>query len=512
MGSAFLGFGIATRGLDVARSSLNIINNNITNANTEGYSRQLATIRASRPEGSADGKGMQGTGADVVQIERQRDAYIDYKYWNESSKKGEYAIKEVQISQIEALFNEPSDSGFTANINSFFESFQKATANPSDSSVRESLKQSAVSVTNYFNSTAESLHEYQRELNFNIKTKVNEINSIADQMKNLNDQILKTEVTGDVANSLRDERDKLIDQLSSIVNISTDERQNGTTKDFIVKINNQVLVDGVHVNKLKVEVRTVKNNAEDADNLYDIKWDSGLSFDMYDDNLQGELKGYIDLRDGNNDDVTYKGIPHYMKRMDTFVRTISKAINEGTYMDGTPIDGLGASHETGYSKNGTVGNMLFAYRDNADNPTGKGSFVDYNNMTAKNFSVSAEVLDDIDNIVLSDSLGESSNNEVAESILKIKNEDSLFKEGKLSDYFSSLISEVAIDSKQAKQINSSQELVMKSIKNQRLSVSGVDVNEEVMNMVKFQHAYSASAKLLQVLNEIYDITINGLGV
>jgi flagellar hook-associated protein 1 FlgK len=321
------------------------------------------------------------------------------------------------------------------------------------------------------------------------------------------------EVSGDMANDLRDQRDMLIDKLSGIINTSVDYRTNNGVEECIVRINNQVLVDNISVNELTVETRAANKNDSDVDNLYDIKWKNGLAFNMYDDNMTGELRGYIDARDGNNSDVGYKGIPHYMEQLNNFARTFAMAINEGKHLDGTRIEGIESGHIDGYGQNDTTGNYLFSYRDTDGTPIGKSSGpLDYTKITAENFSLSAEVMDSQENISLSNEDGNTSNNEIAEQINLLRNNASVFKEGKIMDYMNAVMSEAAIDVNQAKRVTNSQANVLKTITNQRLSVSGVDINEEMMNLMKFQNAYSASAKVLQVLNEIYNITINGIGL
>lgn len=512
MGMAFSGFTISNRGMDTAKSAIDVMNNNIANSNVEGYSKQIARIRASKPEPTASGNGMFGTGAEVYQIERENDSYLSYKFWNESATKGEYEVKETQINQIEELFKEPSESGFIQKYNDFFSALQKTSSNPSDKSVRENLKQQAISLTRFFNSASSKLHEYQKEINNNIKSKVNQINSLGDQIKNINLQILKMEVSGSKANNLRDEREKLVNDLSSIINTKVSYRNNNGVEQCVVKINNQILVDNGITNKLEYKVRSTKKNPEDASNLYEIDWKNGLNFDMYDNKLEGELKGYIDLRDGNNDDAVYKGIPHYIKKIDKFAQTFARAFNEGEYPDGSNIEGMEYAHVDGYGANGSTGNLLFTHETTNGEAVDTASFADYSDITAENFSVSKDVLDNINNLAMSSAESEESNNDIASNLIKLKSNDSIFQEGKFTDYMGSVISEIAIDSNQAQKINDGQEVIIKNIKNQQLSVSGVDINEEVMNMVKFQKAYTASAKMMQTLNEIYDITINGLGL
>ena len=159
----------------------------------------------------------------VYGINQMRDFYIDTKYWSESAILGQYSVKKTQLSLIESLFNEPSDSGFSTIFNSFFDAVNGVVNNADSGEHRAALKEAAVTFTQYFNTTAQHLKKYQRDLNFEIKTKVEEINVIARKIQSLNQQIYKYELDGSKANDLRDERAKLVDQLSKIVNVEVDE-------------------------------------------------------------------------------------------------------------------------------------------------------------------------------------------------------------------------------------------------------------------------------------------------
>lgn len=599
MRSAFMGFNIATTGLYSARAGLDVTNHNIANANNEGFSRQKIHQIACTPL-AGNSKGMLGTGSIVDDIYQIREFYLDKKYWGQTSKLGEASSKSKTLREIELLFNEPSDTGINTITNNFFNMLQNLANNTSDESLYSNVREEANALTNYFNETAGSLISLQEELNSDVKVKVDNINSFASQIKSLNELIFQSEVDGSVANDLRDQRSVLIDKLSAIANVTVREIEknpdlkNGvyskedrikSNKQLVVEINGQVLVDHFKVNKLVLNERDTKVNPEDCDDLYDIRWQNGLDFDEHSSSLTGELKGLIDLRDGNNflsftgkvdsiDDVTkkvvvsdvnrsdlqvpgeikingkmvkytsfkydedsdsieftvedtseftndakieigekcnYKGIPHYLKKLNTFVRTIARAMNEGEYMDGTDIPNI-VGNKNGYSIDGDTGNYIFTY-DNGAGKLGKGDFKDYNNITASNFSISKEFDNDPKKIAISyDKEISESENDMIHEFIKLKNDDSLFAQGEIQDFISSIIGEVAVDAQQAKNVEEIQENIINNIKNQKQSISGVDLNEEMNNMIKFQTAYNAAAKMISVMSEIYDVTINNMGI
>lgn len=613
MSSGFLGFNIATNGLFTARTALDVTAHNISNANTKGYSRQIVEQRATRPLPNA-GKGMLGTGSEVYGINQMRDFYIDTKYWSESAILGQYSVKKTQLSLIESLFNEPSDSGFNTIFNSFFDAVNGVVNNADSGEHRAALKEAAVTFTQYFNTTAQHLKKYQRDLNFEIKTKVEEINVIARKIQSLNQQIYKYELDGSKANDLRDERAKLVDQLSKIVNVEVDEIEtnpevrNGnlsgvdnrdkSEKHFRVKINGQILVDHFYATELKLVPREnadgddVKYNPEDVEGLYDIKWANGLNFDITDPNLGGELKGYLDMRDGNNnqnfkgtvigtiedgDAVTltisnpnrididtqgvitingrridysdlshngteitlevskaqlgesistpidveigngmaYKGIPYYLNRLNEFVRTFARAVNEGQDRNGDAIAELGGGHFNAINSEGETGLYFFTYKENstAKGTNELGGPLDYTKITADNFSLSKDILEDVGKIAAALN-GESlpSGNGFMEGLKALRNYTHLFREGTADSYMNSIISELGINAKQANMLEATQTNITMAVENQRMSVSGVDINEEMTNMIQFQQMYNAAAKMISVMDEILDLTINRMGV
>ena len=249
MGEAFFGLNVAVRGLFSAQRNLNTVNHNLNNINTPGYSRQQSIQVASRPMALADGTGMMGTGAEVIGVKRIRDEYLDFKYWSENINLGEWSAKQEALSDIEVTFNEPSDSGFTAIMSDFYDALQELAKDPSSAAVRALVRQRGVTLTKFFNSMASHFDELQKDLNYKIQTKVEAVNSYATQIQQLNRQIYITELDGNTANDMRDQRTLLVDKLSRIINIDASEVVVGRLPDgredrhFLVTISGKALVD-----------------------------------------------------------------------------------------------------------------------------------------------------------------------------------------------------------------------------------------------------------------------------
>lgn len=547
MGESFFGFNVAVRGLFSAQRNLNTVNHNLNNINTPGYSRQQSIQVASRPMALADGTGMMGTGAEVIGVKRIRDEYLDFKYWSENINLGEWSAKQEALSDIEVTFNEPSNSGFTTIMSDFYDSLQELAKDPSSAAVRSLVKQRGVTLTKYFNSMASHFEELQKDLNYKIQTKVEAVNSYATQIQQLNRQIYITELDGNTANDMRDQRTLLVDKLSRIINIDASEVVAGRLPDgredrhFLVTISGKALIDHFTISELALVQRDDdhKVNNEDVPNLYQIQWADGNALSV----KSGELRGYLDVRDGNEGSSdgpngivspNYKGLPYYQKKLNEFVQTFARAFNEG-YIDTddekgfSGADTFGIGHAHGYGYGPSAANMIrfFTMKGKDGKPLLSDDFVGtvtdindpnyneniynlYNNITAKNFSISFDIENDYNLIATSKVSGEAGNIDVLNELLGFRRNADMFAEGAPEDFMKSLVATLGIDAEQAANYKSNRQIIVNQIVNRRLSDSGVSIDEEMANLVKFQQAYSASAKMIQTMNEIYETLINKL--
>jgi len=579
MKSAFFEFHVATTGLFTARANLQVMSHNISNVETPGYSRQYAMQRANTPIALYNGKGMVGTGSEVYGVGQIRNIYLDKKYWSERAVLGEYGNKRVQLNIMEAVFNDLSEGGLTGVFNDFFDNLQSLSENAGDATYRTNLIQSSETLISLVKYQATALQKQQLDINVEIKAIVGQINSIGQQILSLNRQIKTLEADGSVACDLRDARALLVDELSKYVNVEVTEKEmnedyaagkypddpSKSDKRFVVLINGYELVNHFTITTLNCVPRTSAEirNAMDAPNLYKITRSNGTDFDIYHPMLKGDLKGLIDVRDGNNAFPTafdtsntpmtttaYKGIPHYLNRLNELVRTFAMAVNEGAYYSnirnnrfgGTPannnnsIIGLDGGHFAATNRHvdettgilGETGILFFSDYGSVDpNPwvtrTGTGTTLDpyiytrnYNNLNVFNFTINDDIIKNPDKISAARpdwpaEPSDQSDNRMILALIKLKDDVHLFNEGKLEDYINSISSELGIDIKQAKKFESNYTDVTIAINNQRLSVSGVNADEEVVEMIKFQQLYQAAAKLINIIDMIYDTTINGLG-
>lgn len=555
--STFMGMDIALRGLYSSQRGLTTVSHNVDNTNTPGYSRQVVDQRASRPMMVANSAGMLGMGSDIVAVNRMRDSFVDEKYWSESQYLGEWEVKNQLIDDLQTLYNEPSTSGFSTIINDFYTGLQQLSTDPSSLSARAMVMERGVMVTKYFNSVATHFEKLQDDVNNMVDAKVAQVNSLADQIRELNQQIYNYEITGNLANDLRDRRGYVVDQISKLVNVQAYEVESGyklptgeNEKRFMVTISGKAIVDHVDVVHIKAEMRKTKLNAEDLDNLYELSWEDGNQLSI----KSGELRGYLDMRDGNDAHMgldgetvspNYRGIPYYMKKMNEFVQVFAQSFNEGYidsdgngtidkingHVDGYKLSSMAGDPPAGirfFTMNGDDGKPMssseFATRaiaratadgitDNTLTPdVDEALMYGYSQLlTAKNFSIGLEVnADPSENLAVSDTPGQTGNANNLKSIMNMRHNTYMFREGAPEDFVKTLISSLGVDGQQAQVFLKTQEGITQQIINRRDSISGVSINEEMTNMVKYQQIYAASAKMISTYEDILDILVNGL--
>ncbi|MGB8454218.1 MAG: flagellar hook-associated protein FlgK [Anaerocolumna sp.] len=288
----------------------------------------------------------------------------------------------------------------------------------------------------------------------------------------------------------------------SAENISSVTKADGT-------VTNEVVVSSANINeieKLNIPSEGVIKigNKEYKYDSFKVEYDESTetckyTFDIADDDVLTEsVPSNISI----GDSIDYKGIPYYQSQLNELIRTFSKAFND--------------LHKSGEDLNGDPGLDFFNGTDpeTGDNYT-LSTYESYYNLTAANFTITDEIANDPSKFVTT-SDGEIvdgvENNDVLTSLLDLKDDVSMFKQGTPASFFQTLVGEVGVNAGKANDFAKNQGDILDMIKNQRLSVSGVDVDEEAMNLVKFQNAYNLSAKVIQVMNEIYDKLINGTGV
>ena len=713
MRGSFFGLNVSISGLFAAQRNLDTIGHNIANLQTDGYSRQAVYQNASSPIRLYNHTGMVGTGVDVVSVARVRDFYLDKKYWFQSTIRGEWAQKASSMSEILTRIDETNGGGYSTSMNEFYSVLQELSKDPTDMSIRSVVKEEAQSLASYFNSLAVELDRIQEDLNFDVKAKVELINSIGHRIETLNRQIYKVEILGERANDLRDARDLLVDELSSLVDVEVGEHNFGKLPSGADDMRFYVYIGGVQflqhfnsagsvVNELRCVARDAKVNEEDVPGLYDVVWTKAAGDGDAVRVTGGALRGVLDVRDGNaslvqqtkfdmlgtkfeislnlpgatppqpstlsidvafdeyvadvsqmtaaqiadhlerkinealglagvdvrpdnraavyvdaggrlavdlggvdvggvaggtdnpridafvftagaklkqdlglaevvplapgtgtataltsSHDISnayatlaYKGVPYYQRKLDEYVRVFAMAFNEG-FIDQdtdkaiTPDEVL-TGHADGWNINQKPGEppaavRFFTMMDSHGNPLGTGDFMAmsdgrmpslyaldpdspeygqninairnaYSKVTAKSFSVSADIMNDPSLIATSGAAGDVEDNSNLRAVMSQRFNRHMFSEGSAEDFMQSLTTDAAVNTSHAEFMEASQDKFVELLATKRMSVSGVWQDEEFADMIRQQNAYNASAMMINTFSGIYDTLINRLGL
>ena len=460
MAGLFQALEIGKRAMLTHQYSLQTIGHNIANVDTPGYTRQRVRISATYPEDSM--KGPIGTGVTVQDIEQIRDLFLGQQYREANKSLGQWTYKEKTLSQIESLFNEPQENALGDQLNNFWDSWSELSTNSDSTNNRSMILAQANLLVTGFHQLSRQLSELRQSIDQDLQNVTSEINGLTNQISELNALIKSSELGSSKANDLRDARDLLIDELSNIIDVKTVEKGNG---EDIVYMGSMVIVDGSDAFQIGTKTENIKGKATSR-----LVW-QGTDVELT--NLNGQLKGLLESRD--------QKIPEFLDQLNDLAQSLVQQVN--------------TIHSAGYGADGSTG----------------VNFFDPNFTDAATIRINSEIESDVNRIVAS--TGPDGDNLVALAISDLRNQriaaDNTMT---INDFYNSLVGKLGIDTQEAKSFTNNYELLVAQVDNARQSVQGVSLDEEMTNMIKFQHAYDAAARVITTMDEALDLVINGMGV
>ncbi len=615
MSSTFFGLTISASGLNTAQAQINTTANNISNVQTNGYSKQIVNTVASSALRCYQSYGTTGTGVEAVSVTQCRDLYYDEKYWNNQSEVGFYDKKMYYMEQLQSYFSETgSTTGFSTIYAKMFNAMSTLQGNAGDNTVRKQFIADAKELMTYFNGINTKLKQLQSSVNDEIKTAVDEVNAIAEKIAILNKQINVIEQgnTKACANELRDQRALLIDELSEyvttdtkevpIVNSNYPDMPTGATY-YTVYINGQLLVDNYEFNTLGVKARAHEEayNQCDVEGLYDIVWaEDGNGFNPVNSVNSGSIKSMFEMRDGNNcenmkgkvvsstsDSITITNVSDNLINELNIASTGAFYVNNTEYMykdfsittnaDGNIdtitfnlVDGVGLSddecsklankelvcgksvdfmgiayyqnqmsiflrnfceafntiEESGVDANGDPMSAFFVAKDIATGDeltmtddkksstlTAGGNF--YYRLTAESAAIAYRTDKDSSLFAVTTKENYSSGQDAADLVVqlqRLQSKEVIFRGGGGDSFLQCMYADITVDTQECEVFSENYANIKITINKQRMSVSGVDEDEEALDLIKFQNAYNLSSKCISVFTEIYDRLILETGV
>lgn len=302
MRSTFAGLNTMVRGIYANQLSLDTTGHNITNAGTEGYSRQSVNLAATRGQqvSSIYGQVMVGTGVDSTSIERARNVYADKQYWSETAQQQYYKTQQTNYDKVEAIFNDSGNTGVKNALTEFYNAWNDLSTNASTASNRTAVIEKSNVLADRIKTASQQLQEQINAQYDDMRLSVTQINDYTDQLVKLNQNIMTTEATGASANDLRDQRDLIVDNLSKYMNLNVYEDEKGM---YSVVSNGITMVNGI--NKLTLEMSDPQMNDKYgiSDYTVNIK-ESGIAYIPTNGSLKAQMdtiaedKGYIDKMAG----------------------------------------------------------------------------------------------------------------------------------------------------------------------------------------------------------------------
>ena len=461
MSSSFGFLEIGKRAVLTNQTNMQTIGHNIANVNTEGYSRQRVHQEATAPMDVYQ-KGQLGTGVMAQEIVRARDLLLDKQVRQEKTELGRWMMQDEMLGSIQNIFVEPSDMGFSNILEEFWNGWGDLANDPESSSARAVLRQRAITLTQSLNDFDADIAALQESANAQIVQFRDKLNDNALKVADLNQNILIAENQGQNANDLRDQRDLLLDEISDIIDIKYVEDEDGTVN---VYLGGEIFVQAEIARSLDIKV---------SSSGHDMSLNNLIWKDTYGDVEinGGKIKGALEFRDVDAE--------HIRDRLDELAASLIEEVN--------------TLHSAGYGLDGSTGFNFFD-----ENAAGAGDIV-----------IDSVILADLNNIAAAGSNAPGDNTN-ALAIAALADENTM-NDGKeiFSEHFAATVADLGARKENAELFKEQSEAVHLQTVNHRSSVTGVSLDEEMTELIKFQHSFNAAANVISIADELMS-TIISLG-
>jgi flagellar hook-associated protein 1 FlgK len=468
MYSTFFGIELGKRALVTHQIALHTTSHNISNVNTPGYSRQHSELVTNIPWGRPEPNRVQlpgqlGTSVSVGFIGRARDMLLETQIRQETSVQGTLDRRLQYLQQVEYIFNDPAEDTIADSLNRFWNAWQELSAYPEDTAVRNTVLARGSQLVTALQNADKDLLQLQQQADMEITGQIDKINQMAGQIRDLNVEIGKARGVGLEPNDLMDSRDHLVQQLAEMVNVDAHELNNGL---YSVTIGGHTIVqDNVFIPLQAVDDPT--NNMFTKAIWSDDGSDALIT--------SGQLKGLTEARD------VYA--PLYRQSLSDLALGVMNAVN--------PLQ------SGGYGLNGAA-------------PTGENFFtgVDLASMAVNPILQANPLL--VAAAQSANAPGDSSN---ALAIAQLK--DAMLMAGgtqTFGQFYQSLVAQVGLDTDESKNSLGTQEMMVHSFQMHQASIAGVNLDEEMADLIKSQDAYQAASRVVTTVDEMLDVIINKMGL
>jgi flagellar hook-associated protein 1 FlgK len=457
-------FNIGKSGLMVTKQSMTTTGHNIANVNTEGYSRQ--DVQQTAMPVIPGGRLTLGNGAMAKSVTRVSDEYLEKRIQKEHKNFANAEEKDLYLHQTEQIFNESNNDGLNRLATRFFNEFRKLSTDPANTAIRASVREASSQLTGEVRRMDGELREVAKNIDDRIEGYTRELNALAKEVRDLNIDIDKAELGGGSAPDLHDKRDLALKKLGAMADISTSKDNNGRVT---VTLCGQIaIVNG----EATTELRTMRSPADPAtgkkEERLDIYVDTPVPQKLTSLFKTGRLGGLLEVRD--------QDISAAQDQINKVAELITSEVNN--------------IHRQGFGLDGGSGRDFFEHSLEPGR-------------AAESMKVSDHIMQNLDAIAAAKEPGSEGDNRIAVALSAVGDLKGLAGDASSSilDVYNSMVSGLAVKTGQSQKELVFQKDVLDQLQNVRESLVGVNLDEETANLVKFQHAYAASAKVLQIADE-----------
>ncbi len=480
MRATFYGFESVRKGLLASQVALDVTSQNVSNVNTEGYTRQTVDLTSMNLTGTSRyartlGDVGVGQGVNVSGINQSRDQFLDARYRKENAQYGMWNTGLSIMTDVENVLDEVSTDGLNARLTDVYKQLQSFSLNAESIEYASNFRSSAQKLVEVFNQYSKRLDDIYNEHVYNAGTEVTTVNQIIDKIAELNTQIKHGYVQGVQPNELLDARNLQLDKLAGLIGSGYEYSEDGQVS---VKLGDTYLLDAKNDNAKETL------SLDSSGYPVSVTLSDGSTADV----TGGSLAGYLSGLNGKGvfaeaGEDSSRGIQYFRQSIDELARIFADTFND-------------LNDDTG-AKN------LFVYNDSSGE------------INAGNISISDEWLKDAMYITRSiSSSGEGSNDNLLRMLgsMEEKKDITPYFKGTFEEYMASVMGDMSIEVEFKKDMKNTSESVLTTVSNQRESVMGVSIDEEGINMVKYQNAYNAAARLMTAMDEMLEKMINEMGL
>lgn len=460
--SSFFGIELLRRALYAQQHGMSVTGHNIANVNTPGFARQEAVLATAPPSGGPSRQGttvIMGTGVTVRGVRQHRDLFLDRQVRQQQQTLAEWQVRQELFSQVEAIFPEPSTNGLGTVLGRFWNAWQELSLAPESTAARAALIEQAQTLSGAFRQAKQQIDDLRVQLDTLAVARVGQVNGLASEISDLNAQISRLEVSGTRANDLRDRRALLYEEMTRLTDTVGVETETG---ELLVYLQGRQIVGPSG----QTDQIVITPGAPGSPHTFTHRDGGTVVFG------RGDLAATVAARDSE--------IPRLLGQIDLIAGTIIAEVN--------------AIHATGFSL--------------AVPPEGGAFFV---GTGAGDVAVRPDLAADPRRVAASAS-GEIGDGAVAMRVAQLRLARVLGDgTATIDDTYRGLVSEIGVAGREAGRQIENQQLLLDQLRLRREAASGVSIDEEMTNMLRFQRAYEAAGRMMRAVDEMIQMILTDLG-